>query len=385
MQVKTFTGATSQEVLAMVKAEMGPDAVILGNRTYRKNGVVCHEITAGLEREGQTFAPQGLTFGSSPEAPSTPGGWNEWHKEWMRIKDQLFALMKPAIQLERLTPRQRVALEYLQREGVSDAVAVELYRRLLANPESSVLECLGGLVPVKPYGKEFWPQRIQIITGPFGSGKTTTGLRFALYLRKTSPACKIAFINADCLRGNGRLVLRHWAELSNFAYLEAADKEAMARVLAGTAAFDTVFIDTPGFQRAFSLEKWMHEMGMTELQSCRHITLSPFSEFIQIQEFLKRYKAADPAAIVWTKLDEAVSFGNIVNVGQEAGLPVSALSYGPELKESLTPATEALVWRLIFKRQLPGETAGYTGAGARISPGRSAQQPVKRLGHGRTA
>lgn len=50
MQVKTFTGATSQEVLARIKAEMGPEAVILGNRTYRRNGVVCHEITAGLER-----------------------------------------------------------------------------------------------------------------------------------------------------------------------------------------------------------------------------------------------------------------------------------------------------------------------------------------------
>ena len=50
MQVKTFTGATSQEILARIKVEMGPDAVILGNRTYRKNGVVCHEITAGLER-----------------------------------------------------------------------------------------------------------------------------------------------------------------------------------------------------------------------------------------------------------------------------------------------------------------------------------------------
>lgn len=386
MQVKTFTGATSQEVLAMVKAEMGPDAVILGNRTYRKNGVVCHEITAGLEREGQSIPTQGLTFGSSPDAPATPGGWSEWHKEWMRIKDQLFALMKPAIQLERLTPRQRVALEYLQREGVSDSVAVELYRRLLANPESSVLECLGGIVPVKPYGQELWPQRIQFLTGPFGSGKTTAGLRFALYLRKQNPSCKIAFINADCLRGNGRMVLRHWAELSNFAYLEAPDKEAMKRVIAGTSNFDTVYIDTPGFQRRSSLEKWMEEMDVINLQAARHITLSPFTELIQIQEFLKRYSSADPAGLVWTKLDEAVSYGNIVNIGQESNLPVSALSYGPELKESLAPATEALVWRLIFKRQLPGEAVGYSHP-ARTSHRQGAESSgqIKRLGKGKTA
>ena len=154
MQVKTFTGASSQEVLARVKAEMGPDAVILGNRTYRKNGVVCHEITAGLERN----APGAPTAPSGPDA--APGGWSEWHREWMQIKDQLFALMKPAIQLERLTPRQRIALEYLQREGVADAVAVDLYKRLLADPGASVLECLCGMVPVRPFGAAEWPQRL---------------------------------------------------------------------------------------------------------------------------------------------------------------------------------------------------------------------------------
>lgn len=384
MQVKTFTGATSQEVLGMVKAEMGPDAVILGNRTYRKNGVVCHEITAGLERETPGFAATPTPFGPSPDGPSTPGGWNEWHKEWMRIKDQLFALMKPAIQLERLTPRQRVALEYLQREGVSDAVAVELYRRLLANPESSVLECLGGIVPVKPYGAEQWPQRVQFLTGPYGSGKTTTGLRFALYLRKTNPAAKIAFINGDCLRGNGRLILRHWAELSNFAYLEGADREAMKRVIAATASYDSVFIDTPGFPRQDNLQLWLDHMGLLNLNAARHITLSPFCEIIQIQEFLKRYQSADPAGIVWTKLDEAVSFGNIVNIGHDSGLPVSALSYGPELKGSLSPATEPLVWRLIFKRQLPGETGGQPVA-PQQRPKQAQKPPIRRLGEGKTA
>ena len=72
---------------------------------------------------------------------------------------------------------------------------------------------------------------------------------------------------------------------------------------------------------------------------------------------MQRYKSSGPGSIVWTKLDEAVSFGNIVNVACQAGLPVSALSFGAELKESLAPATEPLVWRLIFKRQLPGQAA----------------------------
>ena len=45
------------------------------------------------------------------------------------------------------------------------------------------------------------------------------------------PEMQIAFINTDCLRGNGRLTLRHWAELSDFGYLEAADAESIKDAL----------------------------------------------------------------------------------------------------------------------------------------------------------
>lgn len=354
MQVKTFTGSSSGEVLAQVKAEMGSDAVILGNRTYRKNGVICHEITAGLDRHPQTTqqSSESSTFGWS--------GWGDWQKDWIKIKEQLYALMRPAIQMSRLTPRQRVALEYLQREGVSDAVSLDLYKRLLANPGSSILECLCEMVHVKPFGLEEWPQHIQLFTGPFGSGKTSTALRFALHLRKIDPALRLAFVNTDCLRGNGRLLLRHWAELSNFIYMEAADEASMGSIIEKSAAVDVLFIDTPGLPRGHNLRTFLMNFGLEEKNVAVHLTFSPFSNALQTQEFLQRYATTLPSSLVWTKLDEAVSFGTVVNVSNEANMPISALSYGAELQDSFTPATEPLVWRLVFKRQIPGHEATMT-------------------------
>ncbi len=348
MQVKTFTGASSQEVLAQVKAELGPDAVILGNRSFRRNGVVCHEITAGIDRGQASEA-------SAPSAP-TPPGWGEWHREWLKIKDNLFALMKPAIQLERLSPRQRVALEYLQREGVCDEVAVELYKRLLADPEASVLECLGQTLPVKPWSAENWPERVHLLCGPYGAGKTSTALRLAMLRRQADPALRIAFVNADCLRGNGRLILRHWAELSNFAYLEAGDRESMCRALNTLKGAQLIFIDCPGLGREANFTDWREEMGLGvnfSESSASHLTLNPFSTPEQYQDFLRRYHNDGSASLIWTKLDESVNFGNLVNVAHNTKLPVAALSFGAELKQSLAPASESLVWRLIFKRQLP--------------------------------
>ena len=38
MQVKTYTGTGTQEVLTRIKAELGPDAIILGSREFRQGG-----------------------------------------------------------------------------------------------------------------------------------------------------------------------------------------------------------------------------------------------------------------------------------------------------------------------------------------------------------
>ena len=390
MQVKTYTGATTQEVLAQIKAELGPDAVILSSRTFRKNGLRCHEMTAGLERSpgvagamggmantaasgGVVGGPNalagimnslnGMGMGMDASSSPTPPGWSEWHKEWLQIKDHLFALMKPSIQMERLTPRQRVALEYLQREGVSDAVILELYRRLLMAPGASVLESLSDMVPVRTWSAENWDQRVQCLTGPFGGGKTTAGLRMALMLRRQIPEARIAFINADCHRGNGRLVLRHWAELSDFTYMEAQDSASMEKALVAGAGMDRIFVDMPGLSRDSNLIQCRGELGLAQVDCATHLVLSPCYDQTQMAALLTRYAVDGEGSLVWTKLDEAVSYGALVNTAVTCHLPVSSLSFGPGLKETLAPASESLLWRLIFKRQLP-DAAAVSSAGA---------------------
>ncbi|MCH5277561.1 MAG: flagellar biosynthesis protein FlhF [Desulfovibrionaceae bacterium] len=353
MQVKTYTGTGTQEVLARVKAELGPDAIILGSREFRQGGQRMFEITAGVER------PEAET---APGAAAAPAGWEEWHREWSRVKDHLYALMQPAIQWERLSPRQRVALEYLQREGVEDDVVVELYRALLDGKSgTSMLSALAALVPVRGFGPELWPQRIHILAGPFGTGKTTAALRLGMNLRAANPGATAAYLNADCGRGNGRLVLRHWAELSDFVYYETPDASSMKSGLRACQNTGAIFVDMPGLGRDENLDDKLLELGLLgltgEYQPAVHLALPPHYGGRQLDAFLKRYRTTLPCSLVWTKLDEAVNFGSLVNVAVRSGLPVSALSFGPELQASLVPAEAGLIWRLLLKRQLPDSAA----------------------------
>jgi flagellar biosynthesis protein FlhF len=84
-----------------------------------------------------------------------------------------------------------------------------------------------------------------------------------------------------------------------------------------------------------------------------HLALPPHYGALQLRTILGRYRTPHAGSIVWTKLDEAEHYGQIVNVGLATGLPESALSYGPGLGNSLAPAQSVMLWRLLFKRELP--------------------------------
>ncbi len=354
MQMKTYNGPSMSAVLSRIKAELGPDAVIL--ETVEKNGVI--SMTAALDPPA-TAAPSRRDAAASPQAVM-PAEWEEMKakvREWDSIKGHLLALMKPAMQLDALNPRQRLALEYLQGEGVSDEVIVSLYRELREDADSTVLEPLSRSVPIKPWGLADWPERFHLLCGPFGAGKTTSGLRMALALKKEHPELRIAFINADAARGNGRMLLRHYCELSDFACREAASSlEVGAAVKAmREEAYDRVFIDLSGLPKGKTMSGLPWGLGLDSSEAAAHLVMGPHYSADAAGRILERYRTDLPASLIWSRLDEVETYGSLVNIAVTAGLPTSAFSFGPGLGGSLVPARENLLWKLVFKRLLPLE------------------------------
>ena len=84
-----------------------------------------------------------------------------------------------------------------------------------------------------------------------------------------------------------------------------------------------------------------------------HLVLSPHYGEEALADILDRHACGQPGSLIWTKLDEAEHFGQMVNAALRTGLPVSALSHGPGLGNSLVPAQDTTIWRLLFKKELP--------------------------------
>lgn len=423
MQLKTFSAKSSAAVLSKIRAEFGSDAVIL--ETREEDGLVhmtaALERNVPLPDSNEE-APRPIQRQrkSAPQAPSSPGGLvdeelaraarqghkknsalkdegaavrnaaakayrsaasrreaadsfldsslalpaaggMQWQEEWSYIKAHLLALMKPALRLDLLAPRQRLALEYLHGQGVEDGALLRLYERLRDDPAANILAPLAELVGVRPWVKEEWPQRIHFISGAFGSGKTSVAIRMALALRRSDPDCRVCLVNADATRGNGRLLLRHYCELSDLDYSEASSTLELVAALAKAerAGYDRILVDLPGIGKDRRLTTLLADAGMAERQGEKeedaavHLALPPQYSGTEMRNILERYKSRHSGSLVWTKLDEAVQFGQIVNVGIAGGLPVSALSFGPGLGHSFTAASPVMLWRLLFKQELP--------------------------------
>ncbi|WP_415714878.1 hypothetical protein [Maridesulfovibrio sp.] len=170
-----------------------------------------------------------------------------------------------------------------------------------------------------------WPQKFQALAGPHGAGKTSTIIRLALKEKKENPAARICLASADQGQGKGRLVLRHYADLSGLEFRELASREDFARLIGESRKFDRVFIDLPGLSGNAELEGWLSACGMTgPCDLAVHLVLNPYYASAQYTAFLKKFKSNKVKSLIWTKLDEACNYGALVKHllrKQPAGFP----------------------------------------------------------------
>ncbi|WP_428569570.1 MAG: flagellar biosynthesis protein FlhF [Solidesulfovibrio sp. DCME] len=383
MRVKTFRAPSMADCLSQVRQELGKEAVILGSQSVREDGRTLCEVMAALEQPEAAAAPRpqaaarragpngakgGNGKAAAPaarraeeaNAPAAPAG--DWNREWGEIKGHLLALLRPRMDFSALSPRQRLALEYLEREGVDEAAVLALFRSIIERGEDTVIPALSRIVRVKPLTPQEWPEAAHMFVGPSGVGKTTVLLRLALAARSATPGARVTVANADGGRGKGRMILRHFAELSGLTYAEADSPEDFRRLLDAAGAGEAVFIDAPSLRGEGAMAAWCAAMGLAAARNLRvHLVLSPVFAPAQTAHFLRVYQCPALSSLVWTKLDEACNYGSLVNMAHASSLPVSALAHGPELTQGMAPASGKAVWKLLFKHQLPGE---YAEAGA---------------------
>jgi len=336
--------------MARIKKELGSEAIILNTQNTTVDGVPCCEIMAARESN-----PPQATSGLLPECdPVGFSGWQTMMQEWAELREQCLAVLKPGLHLDQLPSKQRQVVQYLEKEGVSSHCLLRIWKRLRENPDSSPLHILGDFLQTHTWSRYDSGEKIHALAGPYGCGKTSTILRVALAMKRQNPSAEICLANADNYHGKSRLFLKHYADISGLSYRDLQSDRDWKSLLVEQRKYDKVLIDLPGLESRDTMADWIAaECPQVAPRISFHLVLSPLFSSAQQDAFVRRFHVPDMASIIWTKLDEACSYGDLINQSFTSGLPVSLLSFGPGLRNTLATARQTDIWRMIFKHQLP--------------------------------
>ena len=174
--------------------------------------------------------------------------------------------------------------------------------------------------------------------GPTGVGKTTTIAKIASKY-KVEYNRKVAFITADTYRIAATEQLRVYANILDapMSIVYSADEinEAIERYL----NYDLIFVDTAGFSHKNEQQrndtKRLLDSVSEEYRKEVYLVLSATTKYNDLMDIIDIYKEISQYKLIFTKLDETSSYGNLLNIKLYADADLSYVTIGQNVPDDI--------------------------------------------------
>lgn len=180
--------------------------------------------------------------------------------------------------------------------------------------------------------------KIVFFIGPTGVGKTTTIAKIASKY-KVEYDKKVAFLTADTYRIAAAEQLRIYANILEAPINVIYSSEELNKAIENVADYDLVFVDTAGFSHKNETQRSDIKgliAGLDEQYEKEvYLVLSATTKYRDLLEIVDAYKEIADYKLVFTKLDETTSYGNILNVRLYSGADLSYMTTGQNVPDDL--------------------------------------------------
>jgi len=249
--------------------------------------------------------------------------------------------------LARREPVRALIIEQLRQLGLSEAMADQLACFMPEDISDSdawrcALDLLAGQLTTT---NDDIMRRggVVALVGPTGVGKTTTVAKLAAQFAKRHGADQVALITTDTFRIGAFEQLATFGRIIGCPVKQARDHEELALLLTQLQQRKLILIDTAGMSQrdvrlAENLSALVHN-SRVKIKS--YLVLSATSQARVMQETVDHFKRISLAGCIFTKLDECLSLGEIINVAIQNALPVSYLTNGQRVPEDIDIAEAA--------------------------------------------
>jgi flagellar biosynthesis protein FlhF len=207
------------------------------------------------------------------------------------------------------------------------------------------------LFPANPPLDDGKRQRIIVLVGPTGVGKTTTIAKLAARA-KINDRRRVGLITLDTFRIAAVDQLEKYAEIIGLPLIVATTPRELAAAVDDFAARDTdvIFVDSAG-------RSHRDELKMAELREFLavvpgaevHLVLSTTTHGKTILSVASRFAGIGFHKVILTKVDETISFGSLVNALVSIGKPVSFMTDGQNVPDDIVASDPERLADLVLK------------------------------------
>lgn len=388
MIIKKYQASTEKDAMLLVKEELGKDAIIMNIKHTKPKGIYRFlkksvvEVTAAIDDTPKEpvvhQTSKNEMFKSDKNSPWT-SEYNQAlsrgdiildHREVQNVNaeeantaiEMKLDTLQTMIE-EQITKREVKTIK--KEESVFDLPCVKLIKEQLMENElsaentqtilneieasiskdSSVDNVLANIYQKivlkigqpKTIHLEEGSTKFVFFIGPTGVGKTTTIAKIASSMKLRSNI-KVALVTLDTYRIAAVEQLRTYANILNIPISVVYSNEELERVKQEYKEYDIVLVDTAGrshknIEQVDDIQD-MISMIPEELREI-YLVLSATTKYKDMIHITERYKEISDYNLIFTKLDETISVGNILNIKLLTQALLSYITWGQNVPDDI--------------------------------------------------
>lgn len=365
MKAEKFVAQNSAEALRLVRTQLGPNAVILSNRSTAAGVEVIAMSEADLsalaelgendERAGLTSPSKTSSFDSVMRSMS-----GEMKSLRGLLEDQLAGLTLN--DAERHDPIKAAVWREILNLGFSPALLRKLLEHMPADcdrPKAMrwVRAALARNIATLP---QDLVERggVYALVGPTGVGKTTTVAKLAARCMVRHGSDSLALVTTDNYRIGAFEQLRIYADILGAPIFAVQNEAQLEATLGELSSRHLVLIDTAGMnQRDLRLADQISMLCGEGLAVKRILVLAATAQGITLEDVVRGFGSADLFGCILTKLDESPALGAILDVIIRHRLRVLYVTDGQRVPEDILQADVNALLERVFSTPPQGAFA----------------------------
>ena len=369
MRIKTYAAKTEQEAIELVKDDLGLSALVLNIKTVKPKGLKRFfkkpsvEVTACPDEPGESAPPPAAVVPNDADKQRIITQQMKISLLEQELESKENLLEKAASLLSAAKHQSGASRKYdnnmvqifydaLTGQGVTGEIAESLLADAarLTKPTDLALivrvvynNILDILTRSMSAGLSD-TAKVYCFLGPTGVGKTTTIAKLASGL-VFNENIGVGLITADTYRIAAVEQLKTYAEILGIDIAVVYSSRDLADILPKMESFsDIVIIDTAGrsHQNAEMIQE-LKELLDVKPESKRYLLLSLTTKYEDLLSIITSYSEFTDFDIIFTKADETLNLGIILNICYLAKNKIAYITNGQNVPDDITKPDPAKI------------------------------------------